>query len=95
MGSSVTNLKSGRTTGGPIDNAPQARAALEGAGKVSEVFQRAIEGIRSRYFIQYAAPPAEAGSFRHIRVELTPAAKRRHADAILKAREGYYATVQQ
>jgi len=69
--------------------------AVDGAGKVGEVFQRAIEGIRSRYFVQYAAPPAEAGSFRRIRVELTPSAKRRHADAILKAREGYYATAQQ
>src|SRR3989442_21920 len=69
--------------------------AVDGAGKVGEVFQRAIEGIRSRYFVQYAAPPAEAGSFRRIRVELTPSAKRRHADAILKAREGYYATPRQ
>src|SRR5882724_236701 len=69
--------------------------ALDGAGKVGEVFQRAIEGIRSRYFVQYAAPAAEAGSFRHIRVELTPASKRRHADGVLKAREGYYASAQQ
>jgi hypothetical protein len=68
--------------------------AVDGAGKVSEVFQRMIEGIRLRYFIQYAAPPAEASAFRHIRVELTAPAKGRHAGAIIRAREGYYAAAQ-
>ena len=46
--------------------------ALDGAGKVSEVFKHIVAGIRSRYFVQYAAPPAELGAFRHIRVELSP-----------------------
>jgi VWFA-related protein len=66
--------------------------AVEGLGKVSEMFQRMIERIRSRYFIQYPAPPAEPGTFRHIRVELAPQAKRKYPDATVRAREGYYAT---
>ena len=45
--------------------------ALDGAGKVSEVFKRIVAGIRSRYFIQYPPLPAETGAFRHIRVELS------------------------
>jgi len=67
--------------------------AVEGLGKASEAFERMVQRIRSRYFIQYAAPPAELeGKFRRIRVELSPAARRRHPDAIVHAREGYYAT---
>jgi VWFA-related protein len=66
--------------------------AVEGLGRVSEVFQKMIERTRSRYFIQYAAPQADPGTFRKIRVELTPAARRRITDAIITARAGYYAT---
>jgi len=69
--------------------------ALDGAGKVSEVFKRIVAGIRSRYFIQYPAPPAEAGAFRHIRVELSPASRSRYPDAVIHAREGYYVTAPQ
>jgi VWFA-related protein len=68
-------------------------AAVDGIGKVGDVFQRMVESIRARYFIQYAAPPAELeGKFRHIRVDLTPAARRLHPDAVIHAREGYYAS---
>jgi len=68
-------------------------AALDGIGKISDVFQRLVESIRARYFLQYAAPPAElAGKFRHIRVELSPAARSRHPDVVIHAREGYYAS---
>lgn len=66
--------------------------AVEGLGKVSEMFQRMIGRIRSRYFIQYPAPQAEPGTFRRIRVELAPEAKRRNPDATIRARAGYYAT---
>lgn len=69
--------------------------AVERVGKVNEVFQKVIERIRSRYFIQYPAPAAEPGSFRHIRVELTPAARGRHPDAVIRARDGYFATAAQ
>jgi VWFA-related protein len=69
--------------------------AVERVGKVSEVFEKIIERIRSRYFIQYAAPPAEPGAFRHIRVELAPAARSRHPEAVIRARDGYFATASQ
>ena len=68
--------------------------AVERAGQVGDVFQKIIERIRSRYFVQYTAPAAEAGAFRHIRVELTPDARRRRPEAVVRAREGYYATAQ-
>ena len=48
--------------------------AVEGLGKVNEMFQKMIERARSRYFLQYPAPQAEPGSFRRVRVELSPAA---------------------
>jgi VWFA-related protein len=68
-------------------------AAVDGLGKISDVFQRMVESIRARYFLQYAAPPAElSGKFRHIRVELSPEARRRHPQAVVHAREGYYAS---
>ena len=67
-------------------------AAVESVSKTGELFEKVIERIRSRYFIQYPAPPADAGSFRHIRVELTPEARQAHPGAAIRAREGYYAT---
>jgi VWFA-related protein len=60
------------------------------AGNISETFKNIIERIRSRYSLQYPAPAGEAGSFRHIRVELAPAARRKYPDAVIKARTGYY-----
>lgn len=66
--------------------------AVEDAGKIRMVFQRLIEGIQARYSVHYSGPHAEAGAFRHIRVDLTPEARHRHPDAVIRAREGYYAT---
>jgi VWFA-related protein len=66
--------------------------ALDGLGKVGELFPKMIERVRSRYFIQYPAPPAEAGKFRRVRVQLSPAARRKYPDAAVRAREGYFAT---
>ncbi len=68
--------------------------AVERVGQVSDVFQKIIGRIRSRYFVQYTAPAAATGSFRHIRVELTPEARRKRPEAVVRAREGYYATAQ-
>ena len=64
----------------------------EGAANVGAVFQKVIERIQARYFIQYPAPQAEVGSFRRIRVELSPETRRRYPGAVIRAREGYYAT---
>jgi VWFA-related protein len=59
--------------------------------RVSDALRGAIGEIRTRYQIHYPAPAANPGKFRRIRVELTPEAKRRHPDAVVAAREGYYA----
>jgi len=56
-----------------------------------ESFALMVERIRSRYRLQYEAPPADAGQLRHIRVQLTPDARRRHPQASIRARTGYYA----
>jgi VWFA-related protein len=58
---------------------------------VSDALRGAIGEIRTRYQVHYGAPGANPGKFRRIRVELAPDAKRRHPDAVIAAREGYYA----
>jgi VWFA-related protein len=59
--------------------------------QAGDSFQLMIERIRSRYRLQYEAPPAEAGRLRHIRVQLAPAARARYPSAAIRARAGYYA----
>ena len=60
------------------------------ANRADASFRDMIESIRTRYSIQYAAPEAAtAGSFRHIRVELAPDARRRYPNAWIRARTGY------
>ena len=59
--------------------------------QAGESLQLMIERIRSRYRLQYEAPPAAAGQFRHIRVQLAPAALGRYPQAAIRARAGYYA----
>ena len=61
------------------------------ARQAGESFQLMIERIRSRYRLQYNAPPAEPGSFRHIEVRLAPQARARFPKAVIRARAGYYA----
>ena len=61
------------------------------ARQAGESFQLMIERIRSRYRLQYAAPPAQPGELRHIRVQLAPKARSRHSQAVIRARAGYYA----
>jgi VWFA-related protein len=56
-----------------------------------DAFRKIIEKILTRFTLDYAAPPAEPGSYRRIRIELTPDAKRRYPDAKIEARAGYYA----
>ncbi len=53
-------------------------------------FQEMLEGIRTRYSLAYRVPAgAQPGTFRHIRVELSPAARRRHPQAAIRVRSGY------
>jgi VWFA-related protein len=73
-------FKLARETGG------EARESREAARSFGEM----IEGIRSRYSLQYAAPADAAGRFHRIRVELAPAARKRYPDAAVYARAGYF-----
>jgi VWFA-related protein len=60
------------------------------AGNTGASFREMIERIRTRYSIQYRAPEgAAAGTFRRIRVDLAPEARRRHPKAWVRARSGY------
>ena len=61
------------------------------AGKIGDSFPQMIERIRARYSIQYAAPAAPAGAYRHVRVEFAPEARGRLRGAAIRARAGYYA----
>jgi len=54
-------------------------------------FALMIERIRSRYRLQYAAPPSEPGQLRHLRVQLAPAARGRYPRAVIRSRKAYYA----
>jgi VWFA-related protein len=61
------------------------------AERADASFNEMIGHIRSRYSLAYHEPPSTPGTFRHIGVVLTEAAKRRFPLAELKARNGYYA----
>jgi VWFA-related protein len=56
-----------------------------------EAFRTMIERIRFRYTLAYRAPQAIPGTFRRIHVDLSPDARRRYPEAVLRARTGYYA----
>jgi VWFA-related protein len=68
-----------RDTGGEVLKAERA----------GETFREMLERIRLRYSIHYRAPEAAAGTVRRLRVELTPAARKRHPRAEVRARAGY------
>ncbi len=53
-------------------------------------FRKIVESILTRYTVDYAAPAADPGSYRRIRVELSPNAKARYPGAKVEARAGYY-----
>ena len=63
------------------------------AEKAAAFFPEMIERIRDRYTLAYHEPEgAKPGEFRSIGVDLTPAARAAHPNAVLRARSGYYAT---
>lgn len=57
------------------------------ARRAADSFPLMIESIRSRYRLQYEAPPADPGSFRRIQVRL----RKRVPRPVIRARAGYYA----
>jgi hypothetical protein len=66
-------------TGGEVITGAAPAAAL----------QPVLKGLTTRYSFQYTAPPADEGTFRKIRVELTPEAAARNPGVSIKARSGY------
>lgn len=56
-----------------------------------ERLREMLEHIRLRYSLGYRAPAAEPGSWRTVKVEFTPEARRRYKKAELQHRPGYYA----
>jgi len=60
--------------------------------QAAEELPRMLERIRGRYLLYYAAPECKAGTFRRIRVDLSQEARARYPHAVLRAREGYYAS---
>lgn len=62
--------------------------AITGASPAAAL-QPVLKGLTARYSFQYTAPSAEDGTFRRIRVELTPEAAARNVGVKLKARSGY------
>lgn len=60
------------------------------ASKAGAAFEEMMERIRTRYSLHYRAPGAEPGSFRTIKADLSPAARRRYPKAEVRARAGYY-----
>ena len=53
-------------------------------------FREMLERIRSRYSLIYRAPPAPPGTFRRIKADLSPEARRRYPKALVMARAGYF-----
>lgn len=58
--------------------------------KAGGEFSRMVERIRNRYGLQYRVPEGARGH-REVRVELSPAAKLRYQDAVLRYRKAYRA----
>jgi VWFA-related protein len=59
------------------------------SGDPSVSFPAMMRRIRSRYSLYYPTPEGKPGSYRSIRVELTPEAKARFPEARVNARRGY------
>ena len=74
-------FKIAEQTGGEAVKAEQAGRA----------FSEMMERIRTRYGLHYKPPEARSGTFRRIRVDLTPEARTRYPNAFIRHRSGYYA----
>jgi VWFA-related protein len=62
------------------------------AERTDRSFTEIMERVRTRYALGYPAPAAaEAKSFRHVRVDLSPAARAKYPNAQIRSRNGYFA----
>jgi hypothetical protein len=61
------------------------------ADRAGQFFPEMVARIRDRYAISYPVPAgSRPGQFRRVSVSLTPAARKLHPQAIVRARSGYY-----
>ncbi len=60
------------------------------ADRADASFDRMVERIRLRYTLAYHAPDGKPGTFRHISVDLTPAARQWYPAAVVHVRPGYW-----
>jgi hypothetical protein len=68
-------------TGGVITQTPDVEAAL----------RRMLERSRTRYTVFFRQPDLTSGTLRHIKVDLSPAARAKHPGAVVRSRTAYYA----
>jgi VWFA-related protein len=71
--------------------AEETGGEVEQASNAGRAFSEMLERLRTRYALEYSAPsdPDDA-SFRRIRVELAPEARKRYPKAEIRTRSGYY-----
>ena len=60
------------------------------ANEAGKAFETMMESMHTRYSLHYRAPESTPGTFRKIRVELSPEARQRYRKAEIRARSGYY-----
>jgi VWFA-related protein len=68
-------------TGGVVQQTPNVETAL---GKM-------LERSRTRYSLYFRQPDAAPGTVRHMKVDLSPAARAKHPTAVVRSRTAYYA----
>jgi VWFA-related protein len=68
-------------TGGVVQQTPQVEAAL----------QAMLERSRTRYSLFFHQPDAAPGTLRHLKINLSAAARAKHPTATMRARTAYYA----
>lgn len=60
------------------------------SNEAGQAFAEILDRMRSRYSIHYSSPGGAIGSYREIRVELSPLAKMKYPSGIVRYRKGYY-----
>lgn len=63
----------------------------EKAERAGQAFSRMIERIRTRYSLHYNKPANAGSGFRKVEVMLSPEARMRYPDVVLRYRKGYQA----
>jgi VWFA-related protein len=63
--------------------------------RADDAFERMMNGLRSRYSLLFSPAAANGPAFRRIRVEPSPALKKRYGNLKILARAGYYPSAQE